>query len=388
MGARPVRMTNYAMAKSEPGVPALERCVHPLLPRRLCVVPAVLALHVTGCTAPPPPTPPTLPDLVADRSPGVVRIEVPGSYGSGFVVDRSGLVVTGYHVIAGSAPIEVVFSEANRVPVTRVVAWDELHDLAIVQMAHPAPVSVPLGDSQSVRAGESVFTISSPFGTLDHTVTDGLISSVRGMDELQLFQISAPISTGSSGGPLFNTRGEVIGVTTLIVSGGQNVNFAVPAAYLKNLLAQRTSGVEPAFFAAQTAEPEDPPPATQTAQISLPPTLLGACQPASREVLRTALRDGMRVAEPLCAREEYDACIRIYLGTSMGMSSESELDDCANLRGFLRTTSERGQTLSPAQGAALLHATFVALEAALAADQADETLTITPTAPEPDAASD
>jgi len=378
-------MTNYVMAKSEPGVPALERCVDFLPPRRLA---AALALSVVGCTTPPSPTPPTLPDLVAERSPGVVRIEVPGGYGSGFVVDRSGLVVTGYHVVAGSAPIEVAFIEANRVPVTRVVAWDELHDLAIIQMAQPAPVSVPLGDSQSVRAGESVFTISSPFGTLDHTVTDGLISSVRGIDELQLFQISAPISTGSSGGPLFNARGEVIGVTTLIVSGGQNVNFAVPVAYLKNLLSQRTDGVLPEFFAAQTAEEEDNPTVTtvQTAQISLPPTLLEACAPASQGVLRTALRDSIRIAEPLCAREEFDACIRIYHGASLGVWAETGLEDCANLRGFLRTASERGDTLAPAQGAALLRETFAAIEAVLLpAEQVDDP-PITPTAPEPDAA--
>ncbi len=328
---------------------------------------AIFVATCIACTPEKPPQPPvpTLPDLVEARSPGVVRIEVPEGYGSGFVVDRAGLIATGYHVIAGQAPIEVVFTEERRVSVVRVVAWDELHDLALVQIAEPVATAVPLGDSQSVRAGESVFTISSPFGTLDHTVTDGLVSSVRGLDDLQLFQISAPISTGSSGGPLFNTRGEVIGITTLIVSGGQNVNFAVPAIYLKNLLIQKNRGVAPARFAELTGEPEASG-TVATAGISLPPGLWDNCSSASQEVVRTALADAEQVATPLCEGDQLSACIRIYHGASLGLWAETGLLDCDNLRAFLKQVSADSQELEPTETAAWMQEVFRRLLGALA----------------------
>ena len=186
----------------------------------------------------------SIPELVAQRSPGVVRVEVPGGYGTGFVVDERGVIATSYHVIAGASAAEVVLDEEHRLPVTRVLASDELHDLALLQVegAGLGLKSLPLGDSRTLRAGEPVLTITSPFGMLDHTVSDGLVSSIRGADEIKLLQISAPISEGSSGGPLLNQRGEVIGMASLIVSGGQNVNFAIPVEYLEPLLASACPG--------------------------------------------------------------------------------------------------------------------------------------------------
>lgn len=337
------------------------------------------AACICACAPKLPPKPPTLPDLVAKRSPGVVRIEVPEGYGSGFVIDRAGLVVTGYHVIEGQAPIEVVFTEDQRAPVVQVVAWDELHDLALLKIAGPTPVAVPLGDSTRVRAGESVFTISSPFGTLDHTVTDGLVSSVRGVDDLQLFQISAPISTGSSGGPLFNQAGEVVGVTTLIVSGGQNVNFAVPAAYLKNLIAQANVGITPAQFAARTAEPAQPKSTTvAVADVSLPADVFTTCSLASQDVIVSALADAERVATPLCERGEFDACLRIYHGASLGLWADTGLTDCGNLRAFLRAVSEDSQEQPPDQRVAWLRGVFVEVRTQLANLQTPEDEPITP----------
>src|SRR5690606_4902909 len=110
----------------------------------------------------------------------------------------------------------------------RVIAVDADRDLAIIEIDAPGKLpTLPLGNSDIVMPGDSVVVIGNPM-RLDFTVSDGLISSVRPVDNDVILQISAPISQGSSGGPLFNSFGEVIGVATMVSSEGQNLNFGVP----------------------------------------------------------------------------------------------------------------------------------------------------------------
>jgi hypothetical protein len=171
---------------------------------------------------------------------------------------------------------------------------------------------------------------------LDHTVSDGLVSSVRGAGEIRLLQISAPISEGSSGGPLLNRRGEVIGVASLIVSGGQNVNFAVPIEYLEPMLGSR-GGESMRAFGLRTREREAASVVRGDAPtVAMPDELLAMCEEPSRRVIRSAVDDALRIATPLCNEGAYEACARIYDGAIVGLSSGMDIEGCERARVVLR----------------------------------------------------
>jgi serine protease Do len=190
----------------------------------------------------------------------VVRIEAgENRIGTGFVVDPRGLIATNLHVIAGQDAIKVrLFKDPTEYPAVAIAAVDRQRDLALfwIQPKHILR-AVKLGDSNAVSAGDPVVAIGNPLG-LDYTVSAGLISQVRPLDDnITILQISAPISQGSSGGPLFNQFGEVIGVTTGIVTDGQSINLAVPDNYLRPMIAHKTT-IALREFANQTkdADPE------------------------------------------------------------------------------------------------------------------------------------
>ncbi|MDA7971784.1 MAG: DegQ family serine endoprotease [Gammaproteobacteria bacterium] len=170
--------------------------------------------------------------------------------GSGFIVDASGLVVTNHHVIDGADEIEVVFDDGARFPAT-LRGRDKKTDLALLQISAGKPLPfVRFGDSDAARVGDWVIAIGNPFG-LGGTTTSGIISA-RGRDIRSgplddFIQIDAPINRGNSGGPLFNTRGEVIGVNSAIYSptgGSVGIGFAIPSALASDVVAQlREDGV-------------------------------------------------------------------------------------------------------------------------------------------------
>lgn len=163
------------------------------------------------------------------------------SLGSGFVLDPSGLVVTNAHVIEGATDVRVVLWD-KRTLRARVVGKDARTDLALlkVERAKDLP-SVTFGDSDAARVGDVVIAIGNPFG-LGSSVTSGILSATERhlgtgpYDEL--LQTDAPINPGSSGGPLFNARGEVIGISTAIVENGQGIGFAVPANVARQVIGQ------------------------------------------------------------------------------------------------------------------------------------------------------
>lgn len=152
----------------------------------------------------------------------------PISQGSGVVINQIGWIVTNYHVYANSSKI-IVKHKNKEVLFDRIIAFDVNKDVLILKIANNIFPSITLGNSDKINIGQKVFAIGSPLG-LENSISDGIISGLRA-NEFSLkkyIQISSPISPGSSGGALINTKGELIGITTLTYTKGQNLNFAIP----------------------------------------------------------------------------------------------------------------------------------------------------------------
>jgi len=165
----------------------------------------------------------------------------PLAQGTGFLVSADGVIVTNYHVIENGNLAIVKFPDDTAFPVDGVLASDKVRDLAIIKIHGRAFRTLELGDSDDIQVGEEVVAIGNPL-SLESTVSNGIISGVRTSKELGKFlQTTAPISPGSSGGPLFNMRGEVVGINTLYLEGGENLNFAIPVNDAKNLLQNRSA---------------------------------------------------------------------------------------------------------------------------------------------------
>lgn len=163
--------------------------------------------------------------------------------GSGFVIDGEGHILTNYHVVEGARQVEVTTSDKKRYK-AQIIGTDPQHDLAVLQIpSHAVPQAV-LADSKGLVVGQKVFAIGNPFG-LSGTMTRGIISSIRSVrgergyiDEA--IQTDAAINPGNSGGPLLNSRGEVIGINSMILTGGAEqsagIGFAIPIATAKAVL--------------------------------------------------------------------------------------------------------------------------------------------------------
>ncbi len=198
----------------------------------------------------------TLPALFKRVSPAVVSIAAMSSnttdiderfarvVGSGVVIDPAGLVLTNSHVVFGRQVITVTLDDGTTLP-ARIVGADPLFDIAVIRVTPPDSARLPamdLGDSDQLMVGEDVFAIGNPFG-LEQSLTRGVVSAVnRLLPGVPMFlaepliQTDASINPGSSGGPLVNRCGEVIGITTAILPDAQNIGFAIPIDLIKGLL--------------------------------------------------------------------------------------------------------------------------------------------------------
>ncbi|HEX7894820.1 MAG TPA: trypsin-like peptidase domain-containing protein [Terriglobales bacterium] len=163
--------------------------------------------------------------------------------GSGFILDHDGHILTNYHVIADAQRIEVTLHNRKKYRAT-VVGQDRSQDLAIIQIKAPDLNPMTMGDSKNLQVGQKVYAIGNPFG-LSGTLTSGIVSSIRQVQEPdgviidEAIQTDAAINPGNSGGPLLNSRGEVIGINTMIASNvGQNagIGFAIPINTAKAVL--------------------------------------------------------------------------------------------------------------------------------------------------------
>ena len=168
----------------------------------------------------------------------------PNAYGSGsgVIIDPEGHIITNNHVIGDATEVEVRFSDKSKL-IAHVVGKDLDTDLAILKVTadHPLP-SARFGDSSDVRVGQWVLAVGNPFG-LDRTVTLGVVSGI-GRENINLsryenfIQTDASINPGNSGGPLFNLRGEVIGINTAIINFAQGIGFAIPSNMAKQVIQQ------------------------------------------------------------------------------------------------------------------------------------------------------
>jgi serine protease Do len=161
--------------------------------------------------------------------------------GTGFLVSADGKFVTNYHVIQEAARLSVKLLDGAEYREVSLVAADPASDLALMQIPGASGLpAMPMGSDAQMEVGDRVFVMGNPLG-MGGTFTDGMVSGKRPLEGVAMLQISAPISPGSSGGPVMNERGEVIGVATMMVMGGQNLNMAVPVRYLSPMLALRAA---------------------------------------------------------------------------------------------------------------------------------------------------
>ncbi|MEO8703293.1 MAG: S1C family serine protease [Kofleriaceae bacterium] len=326
---------------------------------------AVLVL-LAACSGPKtgPKKPLTAKDIVALSSPAIVFVEVGEGEnrqsGTGFVLHKSGLIATNFHVVRGNKQIKVKLFGGETFPVTQIAGVDPGRDLAVLRIQPgKALPTLQLGDSAAMSAGDQVIAIGNPLGIFEYSVSSGLVSQVRPictkemvelhnqnaarfeeliakpsrseqeteelqkigcLQELTFFQISAPISQGSSGGPLFNLAGEVVGVTTLIVTAGQNINFAVPTNYLKPIMT-KPEAISLEDFALKTREGR-PPSATDDGQkvVRQIPNhavaLLDGCNGPQVTDLVRSIGEAISVGAPLYNAGNMEACFRIYEGTA------------------------------------------------------------------------
>lgn len=172
--------------------------------------------------------------------------------GSGFVVNDNRTIVTNYHVIDQGHFVEAVSEKDVHYNADGATFFDEDSDIAILQLETATDLRpLAIADSSSVKVGDTVYAIGSPLG-LKNTVSNGIISALRENGTYSDFQITAPISSGSSGGVLLNTYGEAIGITYASYSGGQNLNLAIPSVeFVDKLQEDDIQGFEDiALFAA------------------------------------------------------------------------------------------------------------------------------------------
>ncbi len=188
-------------------------------------------------------------ELVREFGEGVISIETPGGLGSGFIVNEDGYAVTNNHVIEGETKIAVVLYQNSdgglvrkRIDDVEIVALNPFVDLALLKLPPQKDLKlkpVSLGSLDDLNAGDGAFAVGNPLG-LERSVSQGIISTLnRNFEGLVYLQTDAAINPGNSGGPLFNMKGEVVGVTNMGFRGTDNLGFAIPIPYVKDFLRNR-----------------------------------------------------------------------------------------------------------------------------------------------------
>ena len=190
-------------------------------------------------------------DLVNGIGDRVVLVKTSGGLGSGFIIHEDGYLITNDHVIAGESEITItVFGQGSKGmdkktwENVRIVASNAEMDLALLKIEGGEKIKfpfVPLGDSDDLRQGQPVFAIGAPLG-LERTVSQGIISLKNRVEDGHIYiQTTTQINPGNSGGPLFNLKGEVVGVNNMkiVAPGAEGLGFSIPAAMLKVFLRNR-----------------------------------------------------------------------------------------------------------------------------------------------------
>jgi serine protease Do len=291
--------------------------------------------HASSAPPPPPVTPvaPVAPaarvsapprtltpaDIAARAFPAVVTIRTADSLGTGFVVRADGWIATNLHVIAGGSRVTVTLRDARQLDVVEVLAASREHDLALVRVRASALPTLPIGDSDAVRPGDPVVAIGNPMG-LEDTVSNGLVSARRKLDDaadsFEVLQVSAPIAPGSSGGPLFNDQGEVIGIATAVLEEGQNLNFGVPSRYLVPLMKQPVP-IPFSEFARLFGSPRQgagPKVKRNVPHHSL--SILDGCSIDAQKLVVKMLGEAIETGAPIYNEGKAAACYHVYAGAA------------------------------------------------------------------------
>lgn len=172
---------------------------------------------------------------------GMPRQREQHSLGSGFIVSKDGTILTNSHVVSQSDEVQVELSDGRKFK-AEIMGMDERTDIAVIKIKGNGELpTVKLGNSDKMRSGDWVMAIGNPFG-LEQTVTVGVVSAMgrimHGGPLAKFIQTDASINPGNSGGPLFNLKGEVIGINAMIYAGGQGIGFAIPINLAKNIMPQ------------------------------------------------------------------------------------------------------------------------------------------------------
>jgi len=175
---------------------------------------------------------------------GMPKEQIQRSLGSGFIINNEGDILTNYHVVSQADEIEVKLADGRKFK-AKVIGKDEKTDIALLKIKGAGDLPyVALGDSGQLRPGDWVMAIGNPFG-LEHTVTVGVVSALGrvlgGGPYAKFIQTDASINPGNSGGPLFNIKGEVVGINTMMYAAGQGIGFAIPVNLAKDMLPQLAS---------------------------------------------------------------------------------------------------------------------------------------------------
>ncbi|MCB9759995.1 MAG: trypsin-like peptidase domain-containing protein [Alphaproteobacteria bacterium] len=230
--------------------------------------------------------------------------------GSGFIVDPSGLIVTNHHVVHGAARARVDLRDGRRFDTVEVLATDPSRDLALIRVqAEGLPVA-PLAEAGAGVVGEESFAIGSPLG-LEYSLTQGIVSAERKMGGADFLQVQTTIAPGSSGGPLFNDHGQVIGVNTATASPG--LNLSVRVAHVHDLLAaeRKAQALEPFAAGVEVV-------ALQIEGAELNPTTVDGLEDAARMI-------GTQINGCLEARPEGDRLV-IELGPMSTLFSKPQIE--------------------------------------------------------------
>ncbi len=292
----------------------------------------LLLLGGVGCAAPKAPVAQAAPraltpaEIAAHGLPSVVTMRTSHSLGTGFVVRADGWIATNLHVISDGPQVKVTLRDGRDFDVVEVLAASPDHDLALVRIeAHGLPV-LALGDSDAMRPGDPVVAIGNPL-ELEGTVSNGLVSARRkGKGDFEVLQVSAPIAPGSSGGPLFNDRGEVVGVSTAVVRGEESLAFGVPVRYLAPMIKMP----EPMPFAqfatllaemrAANASKARKPPKRRKSVPHFALAVLDGCSQDAQKLTVKMIGDAIEIGAPLYNARKPDACYHVYDGAASDLA--------------------------------------------------------------------
>lgn len=305
------------------------------------------------------------PAQIAERStPAVVTVRTDVGLGTGFVIRNDGWIVTNLHVVAGQQDATVTFANQKELPVLEVLNASAAHDLILLRVDAKKLPSLALADSDRVKPGEPVVAIGHPLG-LEDTVSNGLVSAVRKVDDLVVLQISAPIAPGSSGGPIFNERGEVIGVATAILAGGQNLNLGVPSNYVKELM----KDTDPMAFrdfgrAVMVLQAEDA--KVERAIPRHPTSIFKGCDDDAVVFIGDSMMQAISVGAALYNQGNHAACYHVYEGAALDIERKLP-KSCGGPKRALSQGRARAARLSDASAQAwAMRDTFDGLGMAIA----------------------